>query len=699
MQLTESGYIAVVNVGKGRGTVGGGQTDGAGQQQSELLPGDGGVQVHLTIQDPQLQRQGLIAAGPCAALQGGLLLIAGGEQHQLQRLTPGDGPVGTEGAVLIAGQNTGAGQGQHILRVPALRADVAVHGLQGGAGQTAFSVQRPGQLLGQRLNIAGLQRVGQSQCGEALLETPFSGGGHKGQVLVHSALKAFGLGGAPEAEGPGGGHGVADIVAGGLEHVGNLNPAVGLRPPIARISHSVSPQQLQVLLVDLLEGYILRGVDVLLQFSDQAALDHRSGEVGHQIILSGLGGGAEETAVVVGEQQLQPLGVDLGGVDVVRGVVPVGTVPVIVVVVAQLVDQSGKVVEAAGGLVEHKGGAIAVEHGGEPYALLAVAVGQVIHLVVHHIVQGLRQFAGHLADVGLDHVDGGVAGVVGGKDFVGGGQGHKGGQGIADRRDIDCYRPAEGQDLLLGVVPGVDRVVGVVAVVLIFCGCGDLLAQADHAQVDLAQGGVLGLNDLCQQTVGGLRVQAALGQGGVNGVLVIGPSLVVHRIASEGGQLVLLEQRLLLLGPGHFFTRHSLIGAVVVRVRLGELLAHPGAAGGGQKVPNQQGEGVRRLQVGAVGVGVLLHVGRVGGILVDQDVRQCIHGQQLHDLIGQRLEPLRHGLRLVLVGGQGADGVHLLQNRRRVDPAVFDLAESQLRMRLILKKVGLPGLRGHSPGA
>ena len=481
--------------------------------------------------------------------------------------------------------------------------------------------------------------------------------------------------------------------------MGDLDPAIQLGPLIVGLDQPVLLGQLAVLLIDLPERHIGRGVDILLQLVKEAALDHGAGQVGHQVVPDSVRGSAEDLRIIGGEQQLQALGVDLGHVDIIGGGIPGGAVPVIVVVVAQLMDDGGEVVEIAAGLIEHKGGAVAVEHGGEAHALLGLTVTQVVHLLAAHEGQSLGKLTGHLTDIGLDHIQRHIAGVVLGKYAVAGLVGVQGGKSLIGGDDIVLHSLVERLDLLLRIVAVIDHSIGIVAVVGVAGVLGDLIADSDHPQENFSQRGVLRLDDLGEKGVAGLLIQGAHRHGGIDSRLVHGLALVVRRIGLDSGSLILCDQVLLLGGKGELLVSHGLVAEIVGQILLAELLRQEAGTGGIQQLLDQDAELVHHDQIGGVGVDVLLHVGFVGDVAVGQDVGEDIHGRQLHQLIGQGVKLVRNRLLVVPGHHQGADLLHCRKDRFRVDVPVLDLIEGQLRVGLGLKKIGFPDLRCHRPGA
>ena len=103
-----------------------------------------------------------------------------------------------------------------------------------------------------------------------------------------------------------------------------------------------------------------------------------------------------------------------------------------------------------------------------------------------HIGERFGHFAGELPDIGLDHIQRDVPGVILRIDRITGIIVVERIEPIVQRNDVLLYRLMEGTDFLLGVVPLIDLRIGVIGIVVVIIACGDFLTQGYHTQIDVA---------------------------------------------------------------------------------------------------------------------------------------------------------------------------------------------------------------------
>ena len=270
--------------------------------------------------------------------------------------------------------------------------------------------------------------------------------------------------------------------------MGHLVPAVQLRTLIVCRDEAVFLAQTAVLLVNLLQRQVLLRIHILLQLVVETAGNQRAAQVQHQVVLYCQSGILvfEDILIEVGEQQLQALGMNLGDVQGLTSIVPAGLLPIEVVVVTELMDSSGKIVKITIGRVEVEGSAVSVQHGGKAGFSLGIAKIGIVEPMAAHIGERFGHFAGELPDIGLDHIQRDVPGVILRIDRIAGIIVVERIESIVQRNDVLLYRLMEGTDFLLGVVPLIDLRIGVIGIVVVIIACGDFLTQGYHTQIDVA---------------------------------------------------------------------------------------------------------------------------------------------------------------------------------------------------------------------
>ena len=312
-------------------------------------------------------------------------------------------------------------------------------------------------------------------------------------------------------------------------------------------------------------------------------------------------------------------------------------------------------------------------------------------MVLPHIVEGLQQLAGHLADIGGHQIQGNFAAVIVIADIVFQiGQGVEGG---VQGGDVFLHILAEGLDFLWGVVPAVQHAVSVIPIGFAAIQRGDIPAQLHHAEIQAAQPVV--------HLLGQHFINLSIG-GGVNGLLLMEglvqrlhipiPPEVLHRAGLSGDPPVFADESSLLLAETLLLGGQRRIDSVVGGSGRPQAVLQEISAGGAQDIPHELEQGVGNGGAGGAGELQLLCRLWVGGIPAGLQLRQNAHGLGLLVARGQHVKALLGGSGVFAVIQQSAQLFHLRQYRLCVYAGIGHLAVVQL-------SVGLAGKKGCLAGA
>ena len=159
--LAQGQHLRVGTVGKGIVGHHRPQAQCPGGDLCHLLPGDGCVQIIVRPHRQNSPLKGQIEIAPCPVHIGGrLTVLTCGQQDELEGFAPGHRSVGTEGAVLIAGNDPLCAQLGHIGLIPLPFRHVGIGGVGRQGAQQGTKQQTAEKFLHKRVPFAvGLSNV------------------------------------------------------------------------------------------------------------------------------------------------------------------------------------------------------------------------------------------------------------------------------------------------------------------------------------------------------------------------------------------------------------------------------------------------------------------------------------------------------------------------------------------------------------